>query len=438
MTENIRVEIDNIDHTGRGVARLDGKTVFVAGALPLERVALRVLRRNKSFDEAEATAILRASPHRIEPECAHHADCGGCALLHVDAAAEVAYKQRVVAEQLWRIGRVRADLFLPPIYGYAQAYRERARLKVASDAHGNVVLGFQARRSHQTVALHDCAVLSPVITGHLKAWCALLQQVRELGGQMDALECAVGDDGYGVLFHARAMPSAARRVLRQQAQAWQAQGGSFWLKLGRDAVRPVCDDTRDLRYALPEFGVDFAFQAGDFTQVNRQTNALMVSRAMALLQAQAGERVADWFCGLGNFSLPAAALGANVVGFEGAATLTQRATANAQRNGLAARLEFVQADLFATNEAQLRQWGRFDKWLLDPPRDGAAALLQAITPDTAPERIVYVSCNSATLARDAAVLVGKGYRLRCIGIMNLFARTAHVECVACFEREQAT
>lgn len=434
MTDNQTVQIEGIDHLGRGVARVSGKTVFVEGALPAERVQIRLLQRKKMFDEAETVAVVQASPNRIRAACRHHDVCGGCALQHVRIDAEVAYKQRIVEEQLQRIGRIRPDYYLPPIYGYAAAYRERARLKVGRDAAGRITLGFQQRRSHQTFAICECPVLSPVISGYLKAWTAMLQTLQQYGAEAEALECAVGEDGNGLLLHLKSLPAKAKKFLQQQALEWRGKSWEMWLKQGRNLPCGVLDDIRDLRYALPEYGVDFNYQVGDFTQVNRQTNALMVARAMALLQPQKGERVADWFCGLGNFTLPIAVLGADVVGFEGLATLTRRAGINAEHNHLSAKVKFKQTDLFAMDGQSLRQCGSFDKWLLDPPREGAAALLQAVSEKTAPQRIVYVSCNSATLARDAAVLVGKGYRMRCLGIMNLFARTAHIECIASFER----
>lgn len=437
MTDYPTVQIEGIDHMGRGVARLNGKTVFVAGALPHERVQIRLLQRKKMFDEAETVAVLQASENRVEPECLHYEQCGGCAMQHIRFDTEVAYKQRVVEEQLQRIGHIRPDYYLPPIYGYALAYRERARLKVVAQPDGQITLGFQQRRSHNFVSIEQCMVLSPAVSGYLKAWCAMLYDLQQYGGQADAIEFAVGSNSNGALLHIKSLTSKARKFLQQQALEWRKQSWEMWLQEGRNAPRGVLHDVRDLHYALPEFGVDFAFQAGDFTQVNHQTNALMVARAMALLQPQKGERIADWFCGLGNFTLPIATQGAQVVGFEGLAALTERATFNAKRNNLSGKEKFQQADLFAMSEQALCDCGQFDKWLLDPPRDGATALVQALPENAhfAPHKIVYVSCNSATLARDAAILVNKGYRLRCVGIMNLFARTAHVECMACFERQ---
>ncbi|MDO5640457.1 MAG: 23S rRNA (uracil(1939)-C(5))-methyltransferase RlmD [Neisseria sp.] len=435
-------EVFSLDYEGRGVARVAGKTVFVAGALPQERVSLRVVRSKKQFDEAEMLAVLRASPQRVTPECGYFETCGGCALQHAAHEAQVAYKQRILEEQLRRIGKVWPQQLLAPVYGAPWGYRHRARLAVEKNDAGRLKLGFKARKSHDVVDIEACPVLPQQVSAALPAVKAVLQQLADAGEIIRFVEFFQGDELLALNICTQKRPSeTALACLRRLADGlgrnappvWQ-----IWLQQGREAAEPFYPaDAPQLAYCLPEFSVRMPFRPGDFTQINAALNALMVGRALRMLDIRAGERVADLFCGLGNFSLPMARQGAEVVGLEGSETLTRRARENAQANGCADKASFQTADLFDTDRTMLASWGRFDKMLLDPPRSGAYAVVQALHAPYLPQRIVYVSCNPATFARDAAVLVEKGYVFKAAGVMNMFAQTAHVESIGWFEKKAA-
>lgn len=432
-------QVESLDHEGQGVARVDGKAVFIDGALPGETVRYRVRRSKTRFDTADLVEVLRPSPFRTLPRCEHFGTCGGCATQHLDTAAQLAAKQRVLEDNLHHIGQVRAGQMLPPIHGPDWGYRHRARLSARWVGKKNSVLvGFHERRSSFIADMHGCEVLPPRIG-------RLIDPLRELVGQLSLrerlpqVEVALGDTLDVLVFRVMDAPTSAdETLLRAFADRW---GVSVWLQpKGPESVfRFHPAEGPPLDYRLPDFDLRLEFAPTEFTQVNPHINRVLVSRAMRLLDPQPGERIADWFCGLGNFSLPIARLGADVVGVEGSAALTRRAAANARLNGLEARTGFAVANLFEIDAAGLASYGRFDKWLVDPPRDGALELCKAIPEDAeagvAPRRIVYVSCNPATLARDAALLVHtRGYRLQAAGVANMFPHTAHVESVALFER----
>ncbi|QEY23590.1 23S rRNA (uracil(1939)-C(5))-methyltransferase RlmD [Neisseria animalis] len=434
-------EIYSLDYEGRGVARVGGKTVFVRGALPSEKVRFRVVRSKKQFDEAETTEVLQTANERVEPRCRHFGICGGCVLQHAEATAQVAYKQRIMEEQLARIGKVVPQQLLPPIYGTPWHYRDRARLSISADGKGRLQLGFQAQKSHDVVDIESCAVLPEYVSAALPDWKAVLQTLSDYGDTAKFIEfyrsneVTLANIGWGKGPSAKSLARLREWFDRHYAsaeQCWQ-----IWLQCGREQAQAFYPHhVPQLAYTLPEFDVVMPYRPGDFTQINAETNALMVGRALRLLEIRQGERVADLFCGLGNFSLPMAKCGAKVVGIEGSATLAARATENAAHNGCAAQTEFMVADLFETDRQTLASWGRFDKMLLDPPRSGAYAVVQALHEPYLPQKIVYVSCNPATFARDAAVLVAKGYVLQTAGVMNMFAQTAHVESIGVFERSR--
>jgi 23S rRNA (uracil1939-C5)-methyltransferase len=427
----MKLEIDALDAAGRGVARNAGKVVFVEGAIAGELVEARLLESKSKFDTARVTSILRASASRREPRCPHFGTCGGCATQHVDARTQVAAKQRWLEDNLARIGKVTAETMLSPIHGAEWGYRHRARLSVRYvEGKGGALVGFRERKSTYVADMKSCEVLPPATSG-------LIVPLRELIGRLSIrdrvpqVEIAVGEAVTVLLFrHLLPFTEADQALLRAFAAD---RGVHVWLQpAGPDTVAPFAPAASDaLYYDLPEFGVRIAFQPSDFTQVNPAVNRLLVSRAVRLLDPQPGERVADLFCGIGNFSLPLASRGADVIGFEGSSLLVERARQNAAANKLVAQFEV--ADLFKPN---LGHYGRFDKFLLDPPREGAITLVHAL-PDEWPRRIVYVSCDPATLARDADVLVHhKGFRLAAAGVVNMFPHTAHVESIALFERGQ--
>ena len=434
------VVVTALDQEGRGVARVEGKAMFVEGALIGEEVAVEILRRKPSYDLARMTDIVAASPARSVPLCPHFGVCGGCSLQHLDPAAQVAVKQRVLEDALWRIGRVRAGELLAPIHGTPWGYRHRARLSVRDvPRKGGVLVGFHERRSSFVADMTSCLVLPTRISALLPELRALVESLS-IRNRLPQIELSVGEGQRGeapldtLVFRVLAAPTPEDE--RRFGEFAARHGVELYLQPhGPSSVHPLRAPARRLVYTLPEFGVTIEFGPTDFTQVNATVNRMLVRRAIALLEPQPGERIADFFCGLGNFSLPIARRGARVVGVEGASDLVRRAQANAAANGLSDRTHFEVDDLFAATGPSIAALGPLDKALLDPPREGAIALVKAL-PAERLKRIVYVSCNPATLARDAAVLVHqRGYELSAAGVANMFPHTAHVESVALFKHE---
>ncbi len=426
--------IESLDHEGRGIARQDGKAIFVDGVLPGETVEYASFRRKPSYELAHLVEVRKPSPARVTPRCPHFGVCGGCAMQHMEPSAQVAAKQRVLEDSLWHIGRVRPETVLPPIQGEPWGYRHRARLGVRKvEKKGGMLIGFHEKRSSYIADIRTCPILVPQVS-------ALLVPLRELIGglsiadRLPQVEIAVGEACTALVLRIlQPLTGADERRLREFADR---HGIVFYLQpKGPDsAVRFHPLPGPRLSYTLPEFGLDMEFRPTDFTQVNHAVNRVLVGRALRLLDPRPGERIADMFCGLGNFTLPIARSGARVVGIEGSPALVRRGEASAAANGLAERVEFGVANLFDCTGESLARLGRFDKMLIDPPREGAIELVKALG-DDAPGRIVYVSCNPATLARDAAVLVSvKGYRFVSAGAVNMFPHTAHVESIAVFER----
>jgi 23S rRNA (uracil1939-C5)-methyltransferase len=424
--------IESLDREGRGVARIGGKAVFIEGALPGEAVEFQVGKEKPSYAIGTLTRVLHESSARESPRCPHFGVCGGCAMQHAEPRLQVAAKQRVLEDALWHIGKVRADAMLPPIHGAPWGYRHRARLSARFvPKKGGALVGFRERKSTYVADIRSCDVLPPHVS-------ALIVPLRALIGALSVcdrvpqIEVAVGE-AVTVLVLRILQPLTAGDEAAVRAFA-DTHGVQMWLQpAGPDSARPFHPlDAPPLHYALPEFDVRIGFGPTDFTQVNPAVNELLVRLALRLLGPRPGERVLDLFCGLGNFSLPLARAGAEVVGVEGNAKLVARAAANARENGIAAR--FVTANLFEAGDcARLPEC---DAMLIDPPREGAIEVVKAL-PERLPARIVYVSCDPATLARDAGVLVQvKGFRLAAAGIANMFPHTAHVESIALFEREQ--
>jgi 23S rRNA (uracil1939-C5)-methyltransferase len=426
--------IESLDQEGRGIARREGKAIFVEGALPGERVTVSVYRRKPSFEVGEVGAILKPAASRATPRCAHFGVCGGCALQHVDLATQVAVKQRVLEDALWHIGKVKPDQMLPPIHGPGWNYRHRARFTVRDvPKKGGVLVGFHEKRSSFVADIRSCQVVPERIS-------RLLVPLRELVGRLSIrrrlpqIELSIGEDADVLVLRVLQPPSSDdERILRAFAEQYRV---FLYLQPGgpdtATAFHPA--GGADLYYALPEFDVRIYFKPTDFTQVNHAMNRVLVRRALALLAPQPGERIADLFCGLGNFALPIARSGAQVLGIEGSEALLAGARSNAARNGLADVTRFEAMDLFSIDADKWAALGPFDSLLIDPPRDGAVEVVKALG-EGAPMRIVYVSCNPATLARDAAILVhNKGYRLAAAGVVNMFPHTAHVESAALFTR----
>ena len=425
----MKLRIESLDAEGRGVARnAEGKVVFVEGALPGEEVDFQVLRKKSSFEIGRLTRILGGSSSRQAPRCPHFGVCGGCSLQHTDARTQMAAKQRWLEENLARIGKVEPEMLLPIVYGEEWGYRRRARLGARYvPKKGGAMVGFREKRSSYITDMRECHVLPRRISDLISPLRALVEGLS-IRARLPQIELAVGDNGAVlVIRHLDSLSEADEGLLTSFSEQ---HGVHLWLQPGGpDSARPFHPAESELYYDLPEFGVRLHFRPTDFTQVNHGVNRILVARAVRLLDPQPGERVADLFCGLGNFSLPLATRGARVIGFEGSRDLVERARHNAAANGIAAQFEVM--DLSRPN---LAPYAPFDKLLLDPPREGAVEIAKSL-PSAWPRRIVYVSCDPATLARDAGILVNvQGFRLAAAGVVNMFPHTAHVESIAVFDR----
>jgi 23S rRNA (uracil1939-C5)-methyltransferase len=426
--------VESLDQEGRGVARRDGKTIFIEGALPGERVSYSPYRKKPTYEVATLVKVVKPAAQRVTPRCRYFGLCGGCSLQHLDARAQVAVKQRVLEDSLWHIGRVRPELILPAIYGPAWGYRHRARLAVRHvPKKGGALVGFHEKRSSYVADMDSCEVLP-------ERFSALLRPLRDLvdsltiRNRLPQIEIAAGDE-VDVLVLRVLEPPTASDLERLRDFAGRRGVRMYLQPGGPDTASPLsAEDAADLYYELPEFDLRMRFGPTDFTQVNHAVNRVLVRRALALLDPQPGERVADMFCGIGNFTLAIARRGAAAVGVEGSAALLKCAAANAAANGLSAAATLVEMDLYEPFGGWPAALGPFDRMLLDPPRDGAVELVKAL-PDDGPRRIVYVSCNPGTLARDAAVLTqARGYRLAAAGVVNMFPHTSHIESIAVFDK----
>jgi len=426
----VEAAVVDLTHDGRNVADLGGERVFVAGALPAERVLLEPRRRRRRYREAELVRIIEPAASRVEPPCPYFGRCGGCALQHMTYDAQVAFKQDVVAEAFARIAHVEPERWLPPVTGPTLGYRRRARLGVKHvAAKGRVLVGFRERAAPFITDMQACPVLVEPFADLLGELATLIERtsVRE---RVPQIEVAAGDEGRALVFRALEEPTAADLDLLRELGS--RHGIDVYLQRGGPGtVVPLDANVRPLSYRLPRFDVTLEFAPTDFVQINAAVNAAMVDTAVELAQLDGSERVLDLFCGIGNFSLPLARGAASVLGVEGEAGLVARAAENARRNGID-NARFLTADL---NEPR---WGFYtEPWdvvLLDPPRTGAEAPVAELGPSGA-RRIVYVSCHPATLARDARVLIDRfGYTLRAAGIFDMFPHTHHVESIALFER----
>jgi 23S rRNA (uracil1939-C5)-methyltransferase len=439
------LRVESLDLDAQGVAHnTEGKVVFVEGALPGEEVRVSVFRKKNNWEQATLQALRRESAQRVTPQCRHFGQCGGCKMQHLNIDAQVASKQRAVEDALWHLGKVKPQQVLRPIAGPAWGYRYRARLSVRYVVKKGVVLvGFHERKSSYVADMDSCEVLPPHLSKMLVPLRQLIAQMQQRD-RLPQIEVAVGDQVTAlVLRHLEPLSEHDLELLRAFAKTHAVQ---WWLQAkGPDTVQRLDDTGPELAYTLPEFGVTMPFKPTDFTQVNHEINRTLVGRALRLLQVEKTERVIDWFCGLGNFTLPLATQAQNVLGLEGSATLVARAQDNARLNGLSQRTQFATQNLFEVTPADLLTHGAAQKWLVDPPREGAFALAKALAdvhgdPQLVPgyvppQRIVYVSCNPATLARDAGLLVHQaGYQCTAAGAVNMFPHTAHVESIAVFDR----
>ena len=428
-----RATVESLTHDGRGVARVGDKTVFIDGALPQEEVLFRYTRVRSNYDEGTVLEVLKASPPRVTPACEFFAVCSGCSLQHLDPAEQIRIKQNMLLENLNRIGKVEAEEILPPVTGPIWGYRQKARLGVRYvHKKQRVLVGFREKHSAFLADMHSCKILNPMIGERLDE---LSTTIRQLScyKQIAQIEVAIGEEGAALIFrHLVELTDEDRQVLTSFGQRHEFQ--VYLQPKGPDSVTLLWPDTASLSYRIPVFDVTLAFRPNDFTQVNTAINQAMVTRALELLDPQPTDQLLELFCGLGNFSLPLARRVKQVVAVEGDAALIERGRDNASQNAID-NVEYHVANLM--EDVAGLSWLRnrsYDKVLLDPPRSGALEVLPVIA-DLKPGRIVYVSCNPATLARDAGILVNDyGYNLVKTGVMDMFPHTAHVESIALFTK----
>jgi 23S rRNA (uracil1939-C5)-methyltransferase len=430
-TEPIKATIESLRDDGRGLTHIDGKAVYVAGALPLEDVMFTYTRRRSKRDEGVATEILTPSPDRVEPPCSHFDICGGCSLQHLNPEAQIELKQRNLLKEFANTNIEPDEIFSPLTTGTTLGYRRKARLGVKNvPKKGRVLVGFREKGSSFLAEIESCAVLHPKVG-------QLLMSLSELIGgltivdKIPQIELSMGDDDCVLVFRVLEPPSNEDRSRLEQFGA--EHGIHIYLQeAGPDSVQPLQGDGIELKYQLPDFSIDVNFLPNDFTQVNYELNRLMVPRAVELLNPQDDDMVLDLFCGVGNFTLPLATRSKSVVGVEGDQALVERANENARRNGIE-NVSFYTANLYDSLQQEPWLSQQFDKALIDPPRSGAQEILEHL-PKMGIKRLVYVSCYPETLARDAGELVyTHGYRLLGAGVMDMFPHTAHVESIALFE-----
>ncbi len=438
--------IESLDQEGRGVTHADGKAIFVDGALPGEKVTYQLTRSKKDYDFAKVVAVISQSSLRVTPKCQHFGLCGGCKLQHLSFTGQVAAKQRVLESDIKHIGKTKAVNILPPLYGPAWGYRHKARLSVKYVIKKErVLVGFNEKGTRYVADMNSCEVLTPAVSALIVPLQDMIVQLS-LRQQIPQIELAVGEKQKAAPHDEQASKNIVLIFRIMDAllptdevllKAFADEHGvNIWTQTkGPDTVKPFYPlAAPSLQYSLNEFDLTYPFKPNEFTQVNPEINQVMVRRAIQLLQPQQSERIADFFCGIGNFTLPIARSGAKVIGYEGLENLVARAVESASLNGLE-NTQFDVSDLFKMTDESLTDLGRFDKWLVDPPRDGAYDLVKSINDSNAPQRIVYVSCNPATLARDIDILVNdKGYELSATGVINMFPHTMHVESIALLQK----
>ncbi len=428
--------IERWSHDGRGLTSLNGKTVFIQGALPGEKVSARLVEEHPRFIEARIDELIQASPDRVAPPCIYYHECGGCQLQHITPSAQLMLKQEVLLQQLQHWGKVTPKRILAPIHTGSEGYRSRARLGVWYEPDGRVSLGFRQQHSKKITPIQSCLVLVPELDALIKPVQMWLETLQSKSVTHVELVRGEGQSAI-VLRHTKSLSQRDRDGLRLLATQ---KGCAVWLEPnGRIGLTDVDGTPADPRLNYSVGQVNIQFHPQDFTQVNPRVNSGMVAQAMALLELKPDDKVLDLFCGVGNFTLPLARHCAGIIGVEGADTMVNKARDNASISGIA-NATFVTANLADTQggswQALLKREAP-SAILLDPPRDGAKEVINAIADGVhagqlSPTRIVYVSCNPATLARDAAILAEVGYTLDAAGILDMFPHTSHVESMALF------
>lgn len=453
-----RVIVESLNLEAQGVARIPdeqgvpGKVVFIDEALPGEDVDFQSYKVKSKFELAKLVHIYRASPSRITPRCQSFGVCGGCSMQHLDPRAQLAMKQRVLEDNLKYLARTKPEVMLRPIAGPTWGYRYRGRLSIFKIPKGRVLVGFHQKKATRITDMMSCDILPKHVSDLLPQWRDLVTQLS-IPDRLPQLEFAIGEgkepNSMKTVFVLRHMAPLNDRDLELLRAFAVDHHIDLWLQSGDLATaKPFFPEDSRLCYRLPEFNIEMPFKPTDFTQVNHQINRVLVGRAIRLLDPQATDRVLDLFCGIGNFTLPIARLASEVFGVEGSLSLTERAKDNAIYNQLGNKVDFASANLFEVDVNVIKSWGKASKWLIDPPRDGAMALATVLaelarsnSADQAylPERIVYISCNPATLARDVGILVkDAGYQLKSAGVVNMFPHTSHIESIAVLERSPAS
>jgi 23S rRNA (uracil1939-C5)-methyltransferase len=438
--EPVSAKIESLSHEGRGIALVEGKTVFVSGALPGEDALFQYKKQRPKYDEAHALEITNPAAERVEPKCEFFGLCGGCSLQHMQHDFQIEHKQSVLMEQLEHIGKVKPKSVISPLTGPVWGYRRKARLGVKYvDKKERVLVGFREKYSPFVADMNSCEVLHPSVGTLIEPLQCLITELS-LIKQIPQIEVAIGDDVTALIFRHLA-DFNDEDMTKLKAFAEQYNVDIYLQSGGLDSVVPLVNtNPRQLSYALTEFDVTLNFLPTDFTQVNLEINRDMVPRALGLLEVNSEDRVLDLFCGIGNFTLPLARKAASVLGVEGEHGLVERAKQNAALNNIS-NVEFWAMDLAKDdlNEdfSKIDFFrGGFNKLLLDPARNGAQEVIEKMNLKSI-DRIVYVSCNPSTLARDAGILVNdKGFKLEQAGVMDMFPHTTHVESIAVFSRKK--
>jgi 23S rRNA (uracil1939-C5)-methyltransferase len=433
LPEPVIANIESLSHEGRGITRVDGKILFADGALPDETVKIKYQARRSRFDEGVVQEVLKPSIYRIEPECSYFGICGGCSLQHVHSDFQIRHKQGVLMEQFSHIGKIEPREVLTPLSTSPWGYRRKARLGVKHVYNKDKVLvGFREKGKSYIADIEECKILHPNIGNKISDLKSLLDGLS-IKDSIPQIEVAVGENQTVIVIrHMSEFTAADRELLLEFSNS---QSITIYLQAGGpDTVQPLqTDEPPPLVYRLSKFGIDIEFGPMDFTQINFGINELMIDRVIDLLQAGQGDTVLDLFCGLGNFTLPIATRVGYVIGVEGSASLVQKAKQNAEKNRID-NVDFICRDLYASEINTQFTTNSYNKILLDPPRSGAREILEQM--DLAGvARVIYVSCNPATLARDAQLLNQHGFNLDKAGVMDMFPHTTHVESIAVFDRK---
>lgn len=429
--------IEKLSHDGRGIARVEGKTTFVEGGLAGESIEFRYVKCHSRYDEAVVVRVIERSTERVTPPCQHSDTCGGCSLQHLSTEAQISLKQSVLIEQITHFGDLKPEHVADPIKGFSEGYRRKARFSIKHESGDNCIVGFRAKNSARVVPIAHCTVLSDSLNKIIPELQVLVSGL-EKGTAISHIDLTQGDAVTVLTFrHIKPLKNNDLQALLTFCQQRQ-----FHLYLQPDNAASIHrvwpeGDSEKLSYSLKnpntEAMVDIQFSPNDFIQVNGENNRKLVVQAIDYLDLNENDRVLDLFCGIGNFTIPMAALASKVVGIEGSDHMVVRAKQNASNNGLS-NIDFHSADLTQALDGQPWSYDGFTKVLIDPPRAGAFDIIKNIS-RFSPEKIVYVSCNPATLARDAGELVQQGYKMESVGVVDMFPHTTHVESIALFKRK---